>query len=43
MYADELTREALFRALRARRAYATTGARIILHFSVNGAWKSRNR
>ncbi len=33
--AKELTREALFDALKARRCYATTGARIILKVSVN--------
>ncbi len=30
VYAEELTREALFEALRARRCYATTGAKIVL-------------
>ena len=35
VYAPELTREAIFDALRARRCYATTGARIILQFSVD--------
>jgi len=35
VHADELTRDALFDALCARRAYATTGARIIVHFRVN--------
>jgi hypothetical protein len=33
--AKELTREAIFDALKARRCYATTGARIILKVSVN--------
>lgn len=32
IYATELTREAIFEALRARRAYATTGCRAILRF-----------
>lgn len=36
VYAPELTREAVFDALRARRCYATTGARMILEFRVNG-------
>lgn len=36
VWAPELTREALFDAVRARRCYGTTGARIILEFSVNG-------
>lgn len=31
-----LTREEIFRAMRARRCYATTGQRILLDFSVNG-------
>jgi len=35
--APELTREALWQALRARRTYGTTGARIYLDFRVNGA------
>jgi SAM-dependent methyltransferase len=35
--ANELTREAIFRALYDRRVYATTGARIVLDVSVNGA------
>lgn len=35
VYATELTREAIFDALRARHCYATTGARMILEFSVN--------
>ena len=34
--APELTREAIFDALYARRTYGTTGARILLDFSVNG-------
>ena len=34
--AAELTRDALFDAMRARRTYATTGERIILQTSVNG-------
>ncbi|MFO8082233.1 MAG: DUF3604 domain-containing protein [Armatimonadota bacterium] len=35
VYAPELTREAIFDALQARRTYATTGVRMILEFSVN--------
>jgi hypothetical protein len=35
--ADDLTREALWGAFRARRTYATTGARAIIDFQVNGA------
>lgn len=34
--APELTREALFDALRSRRVYATTGARIRVGFTLNG-------
>lgn len=37
VYAPELTREAVFDALKQRRCYATTGARILLEFSVNAA------
>jgi len=37
VYAPELTREAIFDALRQRHCYATTGARMILEFSVNDA------
>ena len=35
VYAPELTREAIFDALRARHCYATTGVRAILEFSIN--------
>jgi hypothetical protein len=35
VYAPELTREAIFDSLKARRVYATTGARMILEFSVD--------
>jgi len=35
--APELSREAVFDALRARRCYATTGARLLLDVRVNGA------
>jgi len=35
--APELTREAIFDALQARRCYATSGARILLWVTVNGA------
>lgn len=36
-YAKDLNREALFDALYERRVYATTGARIVLLFSINGS------
>ncbi len=36
--AKELTREAIFDAMRARRTYATTGARIDLDFCLNGKY-----
>ena len=36
VYASELTREALWEALRSRRCYATTGERIILHVEADG-------
>lgn len=36
MYAQELTREAIFEALYERRAYGTTHARILLDFRLNG-------
>jgi hypothetical protein len=36
VYAEALTREAIFDALRERHCYGTTGERIILRFSVNG-------
>jgi hypothetical protein len=35
IFAEELTRENVFDALRTRRCYATTGARILLDFHVN--------
>src|SRR5690606_34136385 len=35
--AESLTREAVFEALRQRHCYGTTGARMDLSFSVNGA------
>lgn len=37
-WAPALTRRDLFSALRARRTYALTGARIVLRMTVNGAW-----
>ncbi len=37
VWAHELTRESLWRAMRVRRTYATTGARIVLEFSVGSA------
>lgn len=36
VYAKELTREGIFEALRSRRTYATTGARIVLEVRANG-------
>ena len=36
VYAESLTREAVWEALWNRRCYATTGARVILDFSING-------
>ncbi len=36
IYAEELTREAVWSALKNRRVYGTSGARIIVDFSVNG-------
>ncbi|KPJ62047.1 MAG: hypothetical protein AMS15_05215 [Planctomycetes bacterium DG_23] len=36
VFAQELTREAIFDALWARHCYATTGARMVLEFFVNG-------
>jgi len=36
VFAGELTREAVFDAIRSRRCYATTGERILLEFTVDG-------
>ncbi|MCD6359473.1 MAG: DUF3604 domain-containing protein [Armatimonadetes bacterium] len=36
VWAEEFTRDGIFDALRARRCYGTTGARIIVRFAVNG-------
>ena len=36
VWAPELTREAIFDAIRARRAYGSTGCRVILDFTLNG-------
>jgi len=36
VFADELTREAVFDAIRARRCYATTGEHILMEFMVDG-------
>jgi len=37
VYASEATRDTIFAALRAKRTYGTTGARMIVSFSVSGA------
>lgn len=37
VYAEELTREGIFDAIRGMRCYATTGERILLEFSAGGA------
>ncbi len=37
LLADELTREGVLAALRARRVYATNGPRIVLHATLDGA------
>lgn len=36
VWAEQLTRESLFAALKQRRCYGTTGARIVVRFSVEG-------
>jgi hypothetical protein len=36
IWSEQLTRESLFRALKERRCYGTTGARIVVRFSVDG-------
>ncbi|NOZ21724.1 MAG: CehA/McbA family metallohydrolase [Planctomycetes bacterium] len=36
VFAEELSREAIFDALKARRCYATTGSRIFIDFSIDG-------
>lgn len=36
VWADELTRESLLAALKERRCYGTTGARIVVRFSIDG-------
>ncbi|MBI1358430.1 MAG: DUF3604 domain-containing protein [Acidobacteria bacterium] len=36
VWAEELTRDSLFQALKQRRCYGTTGARIVLRFSIDG-------
>lgn len=38
LIASALTREALFEALRSRRCYAVSNARIVLDFKINGRW-----
>jgi len=42
IWARELTRESIFEAIKARRTYATTGARIYLEFRVNGVFMGEN-
>ncbi|MGD1996808.1 MAG: DUF3604 domain-containing protein, partial [Anaerolineae bacterium] len=41
VYADSLTRESIWDALLARRTFATTGARIIVSFTINGSLMGR--
>ena len=36
VYAKELTRDAIFTALKERRTYATTGQRMLVHFDIEG-------
>ena len=48
VYAEKLTREAIFNALKKRHTYGTTGARIFLDFRVDGhlmgeEFKSKNK
>jgi len=38
VWADSLSRRSVFEALRARRTYALTRARIVLKMTLNGAW-----
>src|SRR5262249_51741109 len=38
IYTEELTREAVFDAIRSRRCYATTGVRMIMDFRADGRW-----
>ena len=38
VYAEALTREAIYDAIRERRCYATTGQRIIVDFKASGHW-----
>jgi hypothetical protein len=38
VYAEDLTREAVFDAIRNRRCYATTGKRIVVDFKIDGHW-----
>jgi hypothetical protein len=38
IYAEELTREAVFDAIKNRRCYAATGVRIVLDFKADGHW-----
>ncbi|MCI0693000.1 DUF3604 domain-containing protein [candidate division KSB1 bacterium] len=36
VYASELSRDAIFQALKNRQTYGTTGQRLLLHFDING-------
>jgi Protein of unknown function (DUF3604) len=38
IYTQDITLEGFFEAMRARRVYATTGARIVLHVEAGGHW-----
>jgi hypothetical protein len=38
IYAEELSREAVFDAIRQRRCFATTGQRIVVDFKADGHW-----
>jgi len=38
VWAKDLTRESIFKAIKSRRCYGTTNARIILEFKINGHW-----
>ena len=38
IWASELTREAIWEAMLARRTYGTSGERIVLRFRIDGRW-----